>query len=132
MFLPLFGLINKNTFIPCENIFSQPYSSLVVGIIFEIKSLITYQITISLDIIRLSHVIFIIGSQCGTCCRIYHFALGSLFKKKVGDYCLSYGNFFSCIFLPRKHQLFLPNSDGIALSSYLIEAKEWSIIALSC
>lgn len=56
-FLPLFGLLRQKIIDFCENNFSQPYSGLVVGIIFGVKSLLTDEITRSFRITGLSHIV---------------------------------------------------------------------------
>ncbi|HYK09050.1 MAG TPA: ComEC/Rec2 family competence protein, partial [Candidatus Eisenbacteria bacterium] len=56
-FLPIFGSLRQRIIDFCENNFSQPYSGLIVGIIFGVKSLLTYQITTSFRITGLSHIV---------------------------------------------------------------------------
>src|SRR5579872_1772498 len=59
--LPLFAVLRDKINNFCENNFSQPYSGLLVGIIFGDKSLVTYPITTSFRITGLSHLLVVDG-----------------------------------------------------------------------
>lgn len=59
--LPFFGAIRAKIVDFCENNFSQPYSGLLVGVIFGDKSLATHPITTSFRITGLSHLLVVDG-----------------------------------------------------------------------
>lgn len=80
--LPIFGTIRAKIINFCENNFSQPYSGLLVGIIFGIKSDLTNQITTSFRITGLSHIVAASGMNVTLVAGFLFGLLGSFLSRK--------------------------------------------------
>ncbi len=81
-FLPLFTPLRQKIIDFCENNFSQPYSGLLVGIIFGIKSLLTDQITRSFRITGLSHIVAASGMNVTLVAGFLISLLGAFLKRQ--------------------------------------------------
>ena len=81
-FLPVFGSLRQRIIAFCENNFSQPYSGLIVGIIFGVKSLLTYQITTSFRITGLSHIVAASGMNVTLVAGFLFAIFAGIFKRR--------------------------------------------------
>lgn len=82
-FLPVFGQLRGKIIDFCENNFSQPYSGLLVGIIFGIKSLLTDQVTRSFRITGIAHIVAASGMNVTLVAGFLFTLLGSLVRRRL-------------------------------------------------
>ncbi|HSD98335.1 MAG TPA: ComEC/Rec2 family competence protein [Patescibacteria group bacterium] len=82
-FLPLFGILRGKIITFCENNFSQPYSGLLVGIIFGIKSQLTNGITRSFRITGIAHIVAASGMNVTLVTGFLFTLLGSLLTRRL-------------------------------------------------
>lgn len=81
-FLSFFGTFRGKIITFCENNFSQPYSGLLVGIIFGIKSLLTDQIIRSFRITGVSHIVAASGMNVTLVAGFLFGLLGSFLRRR--------------------------------------------------
>lgn len=97
-FLPFFGALRAKIINFCEKNFSQPYSGLLVGIIFGIKSQLTNEVTRSFRITGVAHVVAASGMNVTLVAGFLFAFFGSFLKRRLAIVSSIAGIFlYTCI-----------------------------------